>query len=66
MIPIHELINRIVEHTTKVIPFKNIYFEKGDHYSFQITDNEGEVHTIPFHRVRKVYKDGTLIWSRKR
>jgi len=29
-----------------------------------LMDVNGELQTIPFHRVREVYKDGNLIWSR--
>jgi uncharacterized protein (UPF0248 family) len=46
------------------IPFRKIRFVEGDHFSFQVDDAEGEMHTIPFHRVREVYKDGHLIWQR--
>ena len=46
------------------IPFRRIRFVEGDRFSFQIDNAEGGVHTIPFHRVREVYKDGHLIWHR--
>jgi uncharacterized protein (UPF0248 family) len=48
------------------VPFKEMHFEKGNHFSFQLENNESEMVTIPFHRVRKVYKDGDLIWHRSR
>ncbi len=31
---------------------------------FQVTDEDGETHTIPFHRVKEVYRDGILVWQR--
>ncbi len=46
------------------IPFKEIRFEEGNHFSFQLEDESGEMTTIPFHRIREVYKDGILIWRR--
>jgi len=46
------------------IPFEEIAFEEGTHFSFQIRNPGGEVVTIPYHRVREVYKDGNLIWHR--
>ncbi len=48
------------------VSFENVLLEKGNHATFQLTDANGELHTIPFHRVREVYKDGDLIWSRSR
>ncbi|WP_347273941.1 DUF504 domain-containing protein [Candidatus Kuenenia sp.] len=46
------------------VSFKNILLEKGNHATFQLMDANGELLTIPFHRVREVYKDGELIWNR--
>lgn len=31
---------------------------------FNLVDAAGAVHSIPFHRVREVWRDGELIWSR--
>jgi uncharacterized protein (UPF0248 family) len=31
---------------------------------FDLVDEEGLVHSIPFHRVREVWRDGSLIWPR--
>ncbi len=33
--------------------------------SFQVTDEEGAMHTIPYHRVKEVRKNGEVIWMRK-
>ena len=33
--------------------------------SFQVTGDEGEVHTVPLHRVKEVYRNGELIWHRE-
>lgn len=32
--------------------------------SFDLTDEDSIDHTIPFHRVREVWRDGALIWER--
>jgi len=32
---------------------------------FHLTDEDGAAHTIPFHRVREVWRDGGLIWRRE-
>ena len=47
-----------------LVSFKRILLEKGNHATFQLMDANGELLTIPFHRVREVYKDGEQIWSR--
>jgi uncharacterized protein (UPF0248 family) len=31
---------------------------------FDLVDEEGLVHSIPFHRVREVWRDGSLMWQR--
>jgi uncharacterized protein (UPF0248 family) len=46
------------------VSFEKVLLEKGNHTTFQLMDVNGELQTIPFHRVREVYKDGDLIWSR--
>ena len=46
------------------VPFHALHFEPGDHFAFEITDALGEVHSIPYHRVHQVYRDGKLIWDR--
>lgn len=45
--------------------FSNITFAPGDHYFFYYFDVEGNEHSIPFHRIKSVYKDGELIWHRE-
>ena len=32
---------------------------------FEVIDSNGISHGIPFHRVRKVWRDGVLIWDRE-
>ena len=32
---------------------------------FDLVDDEGAVHAIPFHRVRAVWRDDRLIWERR-
>lgn len=55
--------DRVEDHIIQV-PLREMYFDPDDHFSFQILDTEGEIHTIPFHRIKRVYKDGELIWER--
>lgn len=38
--------------------------EPGEGGSFRIFDDEGVERSVPFHRIRRVWRDGDLIWSR--
>lgn len=31
---------------------------------FELIDSEGQVHCVPFHRVREVYRNSERIWHR--
>jgi uncharacterized protein (UPF0248 family) len=52
------------EDTIIKIPFKTLHFDEDDHFGFQVLEENGESHNIPYHRVKELYKDGTLIWHR--
>jgi uncharacterized protein (UPF0248 family) len=47
-----------------VVPFKNIEFPHEAPGMFEIWDAKGNLHRIPFHRVRRVYRDDRIIWER--
>lgn len=55
--------DHMLEHYVYV-PFEEILFEEGNHFSFQIKNEMGQLITIPFHRVREVLKDKEVIWQR--
>ncbi len=46
------------------VPMREIFFEPDDHFSFDLYDDEGELHSIPLHRIRQVFRNGELIWQR--
>ena len=54
-----------VEDRVIRVPLARIEFPEGDHFSFLIADEFEEQVAIPFHRVRKVWKNGIVIWERK-
>lgn len=56
--------DRVAEMVIQV-PLRQIHVTQGDHFFFQITDPDGSIHEIPFHRVREVYKNKELIWHRE-
>jgi uncharacterized protein (UPF0248 family) len=47
------------------VPLSEIFFEPGDHFAFDLYDHNGELHSIPLHRVKQVFRDGKLIWHRE-
>lgn len=36
-----------------------------DRFGFEALEEDGSVHSVPYHRVRAVWRDGELIWSRQ-
>ena len=46
------------------VPFRRVYLENGGHFSFEAVEDDGTVHTVPFHRVREVWRNGERIWHR--
>jgi uncharacterized protein (UPF0248 family) len=53
-----------VEDRIIVLPLREIEFPQDQPHVFQFVDEAGEIHRIPFHRVREVYKNGQRIWQR--
>lgn len=43
----------------------DVTFTPGDHYFFRYLDDEEEEHSVPFHRIKTVYKNGQMIWHRE-
>lgn len=53
-----------IDHKIIKVQLRQLDFDPDDHFFFKLTDLSEEVCSIPYHRVRQVYKDGQLIWSR--
>ena len=53
-----------VDDTVIRVPISRIQLTPGDHFAFQVTDDDGITHDVPFHRVKDVYRNGELIWHR--
>lgn len=53
-----------VRNETIIIRFREIHFPENERRTFELVDDLGHHHRIPYHRVREVYKDGELIWKR--
>lgn len=46
------------------LPFERIVVSPQDRFAFEAVEHDGSVHSVPYHRVRRVWRDGELIWSR--
>lgn len=46
------------------VPFRAIHVDPTDHFALQILDESGESQMVPFHRIRRVWRNGDLIWRR--
>ena len=46
------------------VPLEHIRFEPGEGFAFEATAEDGSTHTVPYHRVRDVWRNGELIWHR--
>jgi uncharacterized protein (UPF0248 family) len=52
------------EGTIHRVALQEVVFPEDDRHTFQVVDETGQSHRIPFHRVREVVKDGQIIWQR--
>jgi len=47
------------------VPFKEVSLDPEDHFDFSLVDDEGNVHTIPLHRIRQVFRNDGLVRERR-
>jgi uncharacterized protein (UPF0248 family) len=47
------------------VPLPEVRQEPDSRFCFDVTDEQGIVRSVPYHRVKEVWKDGTLIWRRE-
>ena len=53
------------ERRVRVMGLAELRFPPDRPQVFELWDEDGELHTIPLHRVRRVYRDGRVIWERR-
>jgi uncharacterized protein (UPF0248 family) len=46
------------------VDLREIAWDADNPTFFDLVDEDGVAHSIPFHRVREVWRDGSLIWQR--
>jgi uncharacterized protein (UPF0248 family) len=47
-----------------LVSLTELNFPSDNSQTFELTDAEGQIHRVPFHRVRELYKDSQRIWHR--
>ncbi len=55
--------DRVTRRVVRV-PMARIAFDPANRAVFEAIEEDGSPHTVPYHRVREVYRDGVLIWRR--
>jgi uncharacterized protein (UPF0248 family) len=46
------------------VPFERIRLPEVHRFAFEAEEDDGTWHSVPYHRVREVWRDGALIWAR--
>jgi uncharacterized protein (UPF0248 family) len=47
------------------IPLEGMRTEEADRFAFEIVDEEGVARSIPYHRIRLVWRNGKVVWARE-
>jgi uncharacterized protein (UPF0248 family) len=53
-----------VEGRVLHVDLREVAWDADNPSFFDLTNDDGVTHAIPFHRVREVWRDGALIWQR--
>jgi len=53
-----------VESKVLHVDLRDIEWDEDNPTFFDLVDEDGITHNIPFHRVREVWRNGELIWQR--
>ncbi|HUW36873.1 MAG TPA: DUF504 domain-containing protein [Rhodocyclaceae bacterium] len=54
-----------IGHRIVQLDVHDLALDPDNPYLFDVYDEEGAMHSIPFHRVKQVFRDGILIWQRR-
>ena len=46
------------------VPLEEVRTRAHIGFVFEVTDEDGITRSVPYHRVRMVWRDGKLVWSR--
>jgi len=48
------------------VPFERGRIPDEHRFAFEAVEDDGSVHSVPYHRVREVWRDGVLVWTREK
>lgn len=54
-----------LRHGLVYVQLSKVRRDPESHFCFEVIDGEGVVHSVPYHRVKEVWKDGEPIWRRE-
>jgi uncharacterized protein (UPF0248 family) len=54
-----------VQATLVRVPLDEIRTEESDRFAFEVVDEEGIVRSIPYHRIRMVWRNAKVVWTRE-
>jgi len=54
-----------IAHGIVYLDLHGLTLDPDNRYMFDVCDESGVMQSIPFHRVKQVFKDGILIWQRQ-
>jgi uncharacterized protein (UPF0248 family) len=54
-----------IEDAVITVSLKSLEFNPANRFSLLLHDDTGGINTMPFHRIRHVYRNGERIWERK-
>jgi uncharacterized protein (UPF0248 family) len=57
-----------LDHQRKALvrlPFERLRPPEHTGFGFEAVEDDGSVQSVPYHRVREVWRDGELIWRRE-
>lgn len=55
-----------IEERIILVPFEAVEADPDNRSILLLSDAKGQSHSVPLHRVYEVYRNGELIWERKR
>ncbi len=47
------------------VPLSDVHESTEGHFAFEVAGDDDAARSIPYHRVKEVWKDGALIWRRE-
>lgn len=53
-----------IERKVMYADLREVAWDADNPAFFDLLDEAGAMHSIPFHRVREIWRDGALIWQR--